>query len=220
MSSLLKTLVLGLLVMTGPASAADPAVHGMVIFGGSAEGKTLYASHVPMFHDPHDFQAIFEIAVSRPRVEVEKLYRGKAFKEGKQLLMTLKPKPFVLPELLSGKITSFTAALYEGNFEDGGVKTLDTVTVTVKKIVHQHQLKLSAAPVDLSYLVLKDGYAAHLIAAPNSFDELVQLKDALPEGVKVFTGIEDALGFRLSEGQGVVTGFYCTVGPDFFRPCK
>lgn len=219
MTSFFKYLVLGMVVTVGLAKGEGAAVHGMVIFGGGAEGKTLYASHVPMFHQPHDFQAIFEISVSRPRVEVEKLYRAKAFKEGKQLLMTLKPKPFVLPALLSGKINSFTAEIYQGNFEDGGVKLLDGVTVTVNKIVHQHQLKLSAEPVELTYLVLKDGYAAHLIAAPNSFDEIVQLKESLPEGLKVIKGTEDALGFRLSQGVEA-SGFYCTVGPDFFNPCE
>lgn len=219
MNLLTKLFLLTILAAAGFANAEGAAVHGMVIFGGSAEGKTLYASHVPMFHQPHDFQAIFEISVSRPRVEVEKLYRAKAFKEGKQLLMTLKPRPFVLPQLLSGKVNSFVAEIYQGNFEDGGVKILDGVTVTVNKIVHQHQLKLSAEPVNLSYLILKDGYAAHLIAAPNSFDEIVQLKETLPEGVKVFEGTEDALGFRLSQGA-LASGFYCTVGPDFFNPCE
>jgi|SRR5215213_1783431 len=38
-----------------------PAFHGMVLFG----EQTAYLSHLPMFMSPHDYQAIFEVTLSK-----------------------------------------------------------------------------------------------------------------------------------------------------------
>ena len=40
-----------------PASEDKPATHGMLIFG----TNKIYASHLPMFHSPHNYQVILEL---------------------------------------------------------------------------------------------------------------------------------------------------------------
>ena len=49
--------LLGLLVSGSMANADVPTTHGMLLFG----NETVYASHLPMFHSPHDYQLILEL---------------------------------------------------------------------------------------------------------------------------------------------------------------
>lgn len=167
-------------------------VHGMVLFG----TDRLYASHIPVFHAPdtpkermrHCWQAHFEVEISHPAKDAKAIYLEKAVEAGKQRLITLKPKPFVLPKVLEGKDASFEANIYEGNFEekpeaDPGL--LSGVTVKVVKSEH-HGLDRQAAPSpSLGYAYLgpskDDGgeavaYLAHVISAPDNFDHIVQIR--------------------------------------------
>jgi hypothetical protein len=71
-----KHVVRMLVLMLGPAAMAQtpevpqaqvPApqhrmgVHGMVLFG---SGPRLYASHIPMFHRPHDRQVVIAVSAT------------------------------------------------------------------------------------------------------------------------------------------------------------
>ena len=50
-----------LVLLSGAAARADiQAVHGMLLFSGE---KTTYASHLPMFHSPHERQLILKISL-------------------------------------------------------------------------------------------------------------------------------------------------------------
>ena len=51
------------------AQADRPSVHGMLLFG----KENLYASHLPMFHAPHDYQVIFKLNLSSNTGTVVKL---------------------------------------------------------------------------------------------------------------------------------------------------
>ncbi|MDQ3235232.1 MAG: hypothetical protein M3Q07_25770, partial [Pseudobdellovibrionaceae bacterium] len=88
-----------------------PAVHGMVLFG----DEQLYASHIPMFMIPHDWQALFKVTLNHTSADALKIYKTAHAPGTPQAMFTLKPKPFLLPELLEGKIKSFKASLYQGN---------------------------------------------------------------------------------------------------------
>jgi hypothetical protein len=166
---------------TASAPAADhhrhpgPAVHGMVLFG----QDRLYASHVPMFSAPHDWQALLEVELAHPTLDATALFHALST-DGKQALVTLRPKPFVLPDLLTGQLTSFVATMYRGNFEAGGTVVATDVTVRVKKVVQAAQLsRRTSALAALTYFILPGStnaaYLAHEITAPDNFDDLVQV---------------------------------------------
>lgn len=234
-------LLTSLFFLSGVGRAAAPAVHGMVLFG----QERLFASHVPMYHAPHDFQVILEVGLSHATEDAVAAYRAKGMVEGVQRLITLRPKPFVLPDLLAGKVQEISATLYDGNFEAGGRPFLSAVKVTVKQILFQRHLS-EGLPVlnELTYLPLP-GYLVHLISAPDNFDHIVQVSGGMaeePEAIPVsFLATPDALDTRLVAGQiftvsggkahfipatlkaagkfTVSHAFYCTLGPDFAQAC-
>ena len=43
-------------------------LHGMLLF---SDGDGLYASHLPMFHAPHDVQLIFRFTLADKKIESE-----------------------------------------------------------------------------------------------------------------------------------------------------
>lgn len=161
--------------------------HGMVLFG----TDRLYASHIPMFHGEeatpaemfHCWQAFFEVELSHPEKDAKAVYLENAVEDGKQRLMTLAPEPFVLPELLGGKISSFETALYDGNFEDAkqGRELLSGVSVKIAGATHKPLSRQSPGLDSLTYLSIGhgrdgDAYLAHKISAPDNFDHIVQIK--------------------------------------------
>lgn len=121
-----------LLAMTTPCVAATSAhgheklatpepparfgLHGMLLF---SDGQQLFASHLPMFHAPHDVQVVLRIALAdshQQRALVEQLTKTPT------AYWTLEPELFDLNRL--GKqppaLHSFKAKLYQGHFERGG----------------------------------------------------------------------------------------------------
>lgn len=225
------------------SDAAPPAVHGMVIFG----DDTIYASHIPMFMVPHDWQAHFEITFEHSAIDADAYFKNLSQGQGVQNLYTFAPKPFVLPDLLSGKISTFSGDLFEGNFEAGGKVILKDVSVHVTKIMNVSQLKktTSVSP-NIKYIAVgnsKRTFLAHKIVAPASFDQIVEVKwikkfDQTP-GEFLLDG-SDVLGSRLKAGKlyklvgnkltlttldeeadlKVLAEFSCTIGPGFFEPCE
>lgn len=193
-------------------STAPAAVHGMVLFG----ENELFASHIPMFMVPHDWQALFKITLSHPTVDALALYK-KARKEAassaqSQTLFTLRPQAFILPPLLEGKQQSFVASLYQGNFEDGGKELLQGITVKVDKVLTVDNLNPANKALSfLSYTLLKDGtssYLVHKITAPDNFDQILEVKwlnkdaELTVQSLQVLTiKVADTLAGSLNQGQ-------------------
>ena len=81
--------------MNEPHSAHEhPAVHGMLIVGTS----NVFLSHLPMFHAPHDYQAIFEVTLSEQGTDATAIYQEDRRTSGERVY-TWVPKPFALPSL-------------------------------------------------------------------------------------------------------------------------
>lgn len=218
------------------ALAAPASVHGMVLFG----TDTLYMSHIPMFHSPHDYQALFEVELSHPTLDATATYKKQLAANGTQKLVTLKPVPFVLPDLLDGKFSTIKAGLFKGNFESGGTQVLNNVTIKIKNIIYKKQLSLSEKPLPtLTYLVLKDltkVFLIHKITAPNNFDQIVEAivldpsnSQSLP-GIVTISDKKDLVQNKLialfqfpvnnqNTSLKVTTNFYCLVGPHFTDNC-
>src|SRR4051812_40110713 len=110
----LVALVAGIFGQAGPA-----ATHGMLIFGKSQ----IYLSPLPMFHRPHDYQAIFHVSLP---VDVEAAFVEDERQHPEQTVYTLVPQAFSLPEL-AVRPFPFQATIYRGHFERGGTPILSGV---------------------------------------------------------------------------------------------
>ena len=116
-----------------PLQAADQTfgTHGMALFGGR-EG--LYASHLPMFHAPHDYQVILQIHIGDRATDAALRRRL----DGKDALWTIDPEQFELSALdpaAQAPRTAFRADLVEGHFERGGQPRYRAATVVIDKVL-------------------------------------------------------------------------------------
>ena len=210
------------------ASRFDPpaSVHGMVLFG----SDTLYASHIPMYHVPHDWQALFQVTLSHPTVDAKALYLQQ-LTSGIQPLLTLEPRPFVLPKLLNAEVHSFAASLYRGNFEEDSERLLQGMTVTVKAVLFKQHLSLDMAALpQLTYFLIPTSpttaMLVHRISAPDNFDQIVQVRTvatplpSTPTGTVstvVFPNVADTSAARLRAGDAMeltptAEGWSATIG--------
>ena len=140
-----------------------------------------------LFNDScHDYQGIFEVSfegASNP----QKIYLDAQKQDVNQNEFTIKPtQEFVLPEFAAGKLTSFKANIYSGQYERPTTKPkllASDVTVKLKQVKYFRQFKTGAKqPVMSEYLLFGNGteqLAAHLITAPPDFDQIVALKTPL-----------------------------------------
>jgi hypothetical protein len=166
------------------AQASDPpCIHGMRIVG----EQSIYLSHMGLFNSScHDYQGLFEVSFAGS-TNPQKIYFDAQKKDPKQNEFTVKPtQKFVLPDLGTGKLTSFKAEIYSGQYErsETNPKLLDgNVTVTVKQVLHFRQFKEGAKhPATSEYLLFgstSEPLAAHLITAPPDFDQIVAVKTPL-----------------------------------------
>ncbi|SHH28984.1 hypothetical protein [Massilia sp. CF038] len=134
-----KLILLVLCVLLTPFSrAAGPTYgqHGMVLFGGSGG---LYASHLPMFHAPHDYQVILRIRLADPALDAQLRRRLAA----RVALWTLAPEPFEIDRLAPAHaqaLTAFKADIVQGHFEQGGVTRHAAAAVIVEQVLLFRQL--------------------------------------------------------------------------------
>lgn len=139
MNPIRRTIAGALLALcTLPLHAADATYgsHGMALFGGR-EG--LYASHLPMFHAPHDYQVILLVHIADQATDAALRKRL----DGKDALWTIDPEKFELsalaPEARSPR-KEFTADLVQGHFERGGSTQYKAVKVVIDKVLVFRQL--------------------------------------------------------------------------------
>jgi len=176
----MKTLTLLLVSLFHlPTLAADkPSTHGMLVFG---KANTVYVSHLPMFHSPHDYQLIAQLSL--PNVALN-AYRKSLAEHPEETIYTLVPEVMVLPEMVaSGK--PFRADLVRGHFERGGTEIVSQVAVRFAKIVHFRKFDPKAQqPAKASYLYFgsrEDSFLAHFITAKPDFDQVIELKGSGPD---------------------------------------
>jgi hypothetical protein len=179
--------------MASSAMAADDqsfqssfGLHGMLLFGG-ADG--LYASHLPMFHKPHDAQVVFALRITDPRLERKLRWDVGA----KPKVWTLVPEKFELDRLAPDSVNplrSFKADVVEGHFERGGKTRLKDVTVQVVQMLRYQPLDANAPPAKTAhYRAVGHGDTWFLVkdieGRPSS-DHVIALRGAhKPEDVDV-----------------------------------
>lgn len=153
--------------------ADPPSTHGMLLFG----DKITYASHLPMFHSPHNYQLLLKLTLTdRPGAKTLAAYAQA--KANATTYFTLVPEVMDLTKLISGAKTDFTAEIYLGHFERGG-QTLGAVNIHVDKIVFSAKLDGYQTPTDNKFIVFGENgeyFAAHLIKGEPNFDSIVSTK--------------------------------------------
>jgi hypothetical protein len=153
-------------------SQDKPSTHGMLIFG----TEKTYASHLPMFHAPHNYQIILELELDPA---TKKLFIADQEKNPEYTTYTIEPEKFVLPEMMQNP-KSFKANLYRGHFERGGIKIAADIHVTIKKIIYYTKFKTDEArAVKTNFIVFgnpKEQFIAHQITNKPDFDQIIQVK--------------------------------------------
>jgi hypothetical protein len=151
-----------------------PSTHGMLVVG---EGPVFF-SHLPMFHRPHDYQALIEVTLAADGVDALAAYKADRAASG-ETVYTFVPARFSLNALVGEEpLTTLPGALYRGHFERGGTKILE-VTATVAALPHFRRFVPGAPrPKSLTYAVFggKAGapvFLAHRIVKAPDFDHVL-----------------------------------------------
>jgi hypothetical protein len=148
-----------------------PGTHGMLLFGTAA----LYASHLPMYHSPHDYQVLLQLEFSSP---AQTAYTTSRQQFAQETVYTLDPEKFVLPEMV-GHPRPFKADVYRGHFERGGTCIAKSATVRIRRVVYFRRLDPSEAAVPLPAYVLfgnaQEQFLAHRIGGRPSHDHVLRV---------------------------------------------
>ena len=195
------SLLMTVFLLSLTASAADKAsVHGMLVFG---QG-TIFFSHLPMFHSPHDYQAIFSVNLSP---EAKALYLADKQVHADQDIYTFVPEVMVLSDGAL-KEKAFKGDLYRGHFERGGVVIAQNIQVNVDQVVVFKKLDPKAMkPTQLSYYLFganDEQWLAHDITSKPDFDHVIAVKlsasaNQLFAGIVAIDGLDNLK--PLAEGQ-------------------
>ncbi|WP_457388722.1 hypothetical protein [Roseateles sp. P5_E1] len=156
--------------------------HGMAVFGGR-EG--LYASHLPMFHTPHDSQVLLRFHLADTAAD-KALRETLARKPG---LWTFDPETFDLLRFTPGHakpLREFKARFFEGHFERGGKPQSAEQRVVVDEVMLFRRLSPAQREASIGrYRLIGKGsewFAVKTIDRRPDFDHIVCLKAPVKRG--------------------------------------
>jgi hypothetical protein len=162
---MLRTIFLSLFLYCTSLAQAAPltwGLHGMVLFGGK---QGLYASHLPMFHAPHDYQVVLQVRLADAALDA----RLRNFLDGNTALWTLEPERFELARLLPAApqpLRQFQATVVRGHFEKNGQAQAgyrDTA-ILVERVLLMRQLSPAlSVHASARYLQVGDGTQRFLV---------------------------------------------------------
>jgi hypothetical protein len=176
----MRALIAALALIATSAGAADVTygMHGMALFGGK---DGLYASHLPMFHAPHDYQVVLQVHVADPATDAALRKRL----DGKTALWTIAPEKFELSRLApqsASPLKQFKADLVQGHFEQGGKTQYVAATIVVDKVLMFHKLSPEQrAGSSASYVQIGNGRQRYLVKQIDSrpdYDHIVAYRAA------------------------------------------
>ncbi|GGB58087.1 hypothetical protein K8B83_01170 [Shewanella inventionis] len=150
-------LLLGLSLLSINSHATEPqdhsqhakhpvkmGLHGMLLFG-SQYG--LFASHLPMFHQPHNAQVVFKLSFADPKIQAEVINGINVSAKSDDPVWTIVPTTFDLSRLdpkHSNHTSQLTVDVVKGHFERGGEMQWQAQTINVDKIVLFNPLPLES----------------------------------------------------------------------------
>jgi hypothetical protein len=151
------------------------STHGMLFFG----TDKIYASHLPMFRTPHNYQIIIELTLDK--VTKQKFIADQKL-HPEFTAYTIEPEEFVLPDMINAK-GSFKANLYRGHFERGGIKIADGLNIKITNIVYFKKFDETAEKqTQANFLVFgtsKEQFAVHQISNKPDFEQILQVKTSI-----------------------------------------
>lgn len=162
------------------------ATHGMAVFGNGS----LYFSHLPMFHAPHDYQAVFSGSFDQTGLSA---YLDPTSNPS-HTFYTMAPQPFDLLKLVSemdnGEVKK-TAKLFTGVFDEGGTAITPSFTVDFEEIIYFKKLNPSDPhPSHPIFIVFgnpdREIFMTHVIHSPPDFDQILKVTSLVP-------GLSDSL---------------------------
>ncbi|MDY6974857.1 MAG: hypothetical protein SVW51_01385 [Pseudomonadota bacterium] len=159
--------------------------HGMVLF---TDGAELYASHLPLYYSPHDYQLVYTVGSPHKAKLIAYL---QADSMSYSNMVTLLPENFDLNKLVDGEKFSISAQFYKGHFERGGTKWLGKSELTFEKLLFKRRLVKQYKPPHSDEDSVKDNLDEkwtrvslgdkhlyiHLIGERPSFDALFIVDD-------------------------------------------
>ncbi|MBA3542270.1 MAG: hypothetical protein H0T79_21825 [Deltaproteobacteria bacterium] len=148
-----------------------PAVHGMALFG---DART-FASHLPMFHAPHDYQVLLQVTLE-PHIT---LAPGE--------LYTIAPTPFELARVETPGY-AMTVDVYRGHFERGGTRVA-AATARIERVLRFTPLNAATTGATQPRFVLfgtaREAFLVHVITTRPDFDQIVRV--TVPAGLDLTT---------------------------------
>ncbi len=186
---------------------SDPeGFHGMLFFG---VGDTFYISHLPMFHAPHDYQAIVEV-----RLSPEAKARYQAAQSSGRLFTFSPGGNFVLPRQITG-LTPISGTLFNGHFERGGTELVQTELQLVRVVFYKKLSLRPPANAPERQVIFGNGdeyFIAREVSRRPGVDEIIPLprRARLPENIRAeiarngqaFTNTVSVSGRQVSVGEG------------------
>jgi len=190
----------------------------------------IFLSHLPMFMSPHNAQVILEATFVRQGQSVDDVYFADRASHKTVRFYTVQPQEFVLGDLFQTdparpRLTHFTATVFRGHLEKGGVAidALTDIDVRVKQVVHARSFAGADKLSTLTYVMFGGGqeqFLAHVISKSPDFDQLLSIaatgdlptSEELQRGLTVEipgrgTGPADRLKTaEVSPARGHVTG--------------
>jgi hypothetical protein len=161
-------------------STDKPSTHGMLLLG----SEKIYASHLAMFHPPHNYQIIFELELSKADKQKYVIDKNK---NPKYTTYTIEPETFVLPDMVNHP-KPFKVNLYRGHFERGGSQILKGITVKIVEVVYFKKFKVDEArSLTTDFIVfgnLKEQFLAHEITNEPDFEQIIEVKTNLNNYLK------------------------------------
>ncbi len=149
--------------------------HGMAVFGGR---EALYASHLPMFHAPHDSQVLLRFHLAD--AAADRHLRAALAREPR--LWTFDPEPFDLLRLAPGHaqpLRAFTARCFQGHFERGGQPQPGEQRVVVDEVLLFRRLNPTPRASALGHYRLigqqHEWFALKMIDRRPDFDHLLRV---------------------------------------------
>jgi hypothetical protein len=161
-------------------SADKPSTHGMLIFG----KEKIYASHLPMFRSPHNYQIILELELDS---KTKKLFVADQNNNPEYNTYTIEPETFVLPDMISNP-KSFKANLYRGHFERGGKKIASDVVVSIKQVIFYEKFNPDEVKSATTNFIIfgnaKEQFMVHELTNKPDFEQILEVKTDLATLIK------------------------------------
>lgn len=156
-----------------PIEPLDPqymGIHGMVLV---SHASTLYASLLPRYKAPQNMQLLYR---------VDSKYVPLIQMVADADLVTIKPKPFNLQQLIKGEKLSLNVDVYLGHYQRGGMVTMENVDLMLDKQLYLRMLDSSLATsvkqkYDTVTLTNNLRILVHQIQLAPSYDQLILLLD-------------------------------------------